>query len=68
MKPTPNLATRRPATMTPIVVDAVSRIQPTEKIKHPIMIVNRRPIKSAMSSAMIAPKKVPAERTDVVND
>jgi hypothetical protein len=58
MKPTPNPAISRPATMTPSPVEAVSRIPPTMKIPHPMMIVIRRPIKSAISPAMIAPKKV----------
>ncbi len=68
IKPTPNPAIRRPATMTPIVVDTVSRMHPIVKMKQPMMMVNRRPMKSARSPAMRAPKKVPAERIDVVKD
>jgi len=68
MKLTPNLAIRRPATITPIVVDAVSRIHTIEKMKQPIMTVNRRPMKLARLLATMTPKKVPADRTDVVND
>ena len=58
MNPTPKPAMSRPATMTPRPVEAVSRIPPTTKIPHPVMIVIRRPIKSAISPAIIAPKKV----------
>lgn len=46
----------------------VSQIQPTQKIAHPPMIVMRRPMKSAKSPPMIAPKKVPAERMEVTKD
>jgi hypothetical protein len=35
---------------------------------QPIMMVVRRPIKSAISPAAIAPKKVPQERMDVMSD
>lgn len=35
---------------------------------HPQMIVVRRPMKSARSPAMRAPKKVPADRMDVIRD
>ena len=58
MKPTPKPAMRRPAVMTPRPVEAVSRIPPTMKIPHPRMIVIRRPMKSAISPAIMAPKKV----------
>ena len=68
MKPTPAPAIRRPTTMTGRVVEAVSRIQPTEKTAQPVMMVIRRPMKSATSPAMMAPKKVPAERMEVVKD
>ena len=68
MKPTPRPAIKRPATITPRPVDAVSRMHPTEKIAQPVMMVMRRPMKSAQSPAMMAPKKVPQERMEVVND
>ena len=68
MKPTPAPAINRPSTMTAKPVEAVSRIHPTEKTKQPVMMVRRRPIKSATSPAMMAPKNVPAERIDVVKD
>lgn len=38
------------------------------KMRHPRMMVVRRPKKSAKSPAMSAPKKVPAERMEVIND
>ena len=68
MKPTPKPAMRRPATITPRLVEAVSRIPPTVKIPQPIIITVRRPRKSARSPAMMAPKKVPAERIEVTRD
>eukprot|EP00914_Ancora_sagittata_P010829 GHVO01021123.1.p2 GENE.GHVO01021123.1~~GHVO01021123.1.p2 ORF type:complete len:116 (+),score=4.57 GHVO01021123.1:291-638(+) len=68
MKPTPAPAIRRPATMTPRPVDATSRMHPTVKTPQPVMMVTRRPIMSATSPAMIAPKKVPQERMEVVKD
>lgn len=58
MKPTPKPAIRRPAVMTPRPVEAVSRIPPTTKMAHPRIMVIRRPIKSAISPAAMAPKKV----------
>ena len=68
IKPTPKPAITRPTTITARPVEAVSRIHPIEKIKQPVMMVTRRPTKSATSPAIIAPKKVPAERIEVVND
>lgn len=68
MKPTLRPAMKRPGAMTPILVEAVSRIQPTVKTPHPTMMVRRRPINSTMSPAAMAPKKVPAERIAVVRD
>ena len=38
------------------------------KIKHPAMMVVRRPNQSARSPAKMAPKNVPAERIDVMRD
>lgn len=67
-KPTPNPATRRPATSRPKEVEAVCRITPTMKTTQPLTMVVRRPNQSAKSPAMRAPKKVPAERIDVIND
>jgi hypothetical protein len=49
-------------------VEATWRITPTLKTPQPAIIVVRRPIKSAISPAIIAPKKVPAERIDVIRD
>ena len=68
MKPTPAPQINRPGTIRPNPVDAVSRIQPIVNIPHPAMIVVRRPMKSAKSPAMIAPKNVPHDRMDVVSD
>lgn len=68
IKPTPRPQMIRPAAMTPMLVDAVSRIHPTVKIAQPIMMVDRRPMKSARSPAMMAPKNVPADRIEVVRD
>ena len=68
MKPTPAPAIKRPTTMTSKLVAAVSRIHPTEKTEHPMIIVHRRPILSAISPEMMAPKKVPQERIPVRRD
>lgn len=68
MNPTPNPQMIRPAHMTPRPVEAVSRMQPIVKMKQPLMMVVRRPMKSAISPAMRAPKKVPQDRMDVVKD
>ena len=38
------------------------------KTKQPRMIVVRRPKKSARSPAMIAPKKVPADKMETIKD
>jgi hypothetical protein len=38
------------------------------KIPQPLMMVVRRPNQSARSPAMMAPKKVPAERIEVMSD
>lgn len=35
---------------------------------QPAMMVRRRPIKSEISPAMMAPKKVPAERMEVMSE
>ena len=68
MNPTPRPQMTRPAHMRPRPVEAVSRMQPTMKIKQPEMMVVRRPMKSAMSPAMRAPRKVPRDRMEVVRD
>ena len=68
MKPTPKPAIKRPGTIKPMLVEAVSRMHPMVKMTQPMMMVSRRPIKSATSPAMMAPKKVPAERMDVTRD
>ncbi len=68
MKPTPRPQMTRPATMTPRPVEAVSRMQPMVNMPHPIMIVVRRPVKSAQSPAIKAPKKVPRDRIEVSRD
>lgn len=68
MKPTPIPQMSRPATMTAKPVEAVSRIQPIMKTPQPAIIVLRRPIQSAQSPAMMAPKKVPQDKIEVVND
>lgn len=51
-----------------MLVEAVSKMQPTVKMIQPPMIVLRRPIMSAISPAITAPKNVPAERIEVVSD
>lgn len=68
MNPTPAPAMRRPTTIVARVVDAVSRMHPTVNVKQPEMIVHRRPIRSATSPAIKAPKKVPQERIPVRRD
>src|ERR1700733_6105409 len=68
MKPTPSPAMTRPTHMRAMPVEAVWQMQPMAKMKQPPMIVKRRPIKSAISPAMIAPKKVPADKIEVVRD
>ena len=68
MKPTPAPAMRRPTTITARVVDAVSKIQPTEKVTHPVIIVHLRPMRSAISPEIMAPKNVPQERIPVRRD
>lgn len=67
--PTPKPEINRPDTMRPRPSDeAVWRIHPTMNTIHPEMIVHLLPMLSARSPAMRAPKKVPAERTDVMRD
>jgi hypothetical protein len=68
MNPTPRPHIRRPGTIRAIPVEAVSNIHPIANTTQPVMIVMRRPIKSATSPAIIAPKKVPAERIEVTSD
>ena len=68
MNPTPSPQMTRPAHIRPRPVEAVSRMQPTVKMKQPVMMVVRRPMKSAMSPAMRAPRKVPRDRMEVVKD
>lgn len=46
----------------------VWRMAPIIKIAQPEIIVVRRPMKSARSPVMIAPKKVPAERMEMIKD
>jgi hypothetical protein len=53
---------------SPRPVTAVSRIPPNAKTTQPEMLVHLRPILSAISPAIIAPKNVPAERMEVVSD
>ena len=68
MNPTPKPAIKRPTTIKAMPVEAVWRMQPTEKTMQPEMIVHRRPMWSAKSPAMMAPKKVPQERILVRRD
>ena len=67
-KPTPKPAIKRPATRRPNPVEAVCRATPRRKTAQPEMMVKRRPIKSARSPAMMAPKKVPADRMEVMRE
>lgn len=50
------------------LVAAISKMQPIMKTAQPMMMVQRRPMKSATSPAIRAPKKVPADRMDTIND
>ena len=68
MNPTPMPHITRPAHIRPRPVEAVSRMQPMMKTPQPVMMVDRRPIKSAQSPAMMAPRKVPRDRIEVVKD
>jgi hypothetical protein len=68
INPTPEPAMSLPTTITGKVVLAVSRIQPTVNVKHPVMIVQRRPMRSATSPAIRAPKNVPQDRIPVRRD
>src|SRR6266536_4100813 len=67
-KLTPGPAMRRPATKRPRDVDAVCRIQPIPYTMQPRVIVVRRPNQSARSPATREPKKVPAERIEMMSD
>ena len=58
----------RPATRSPSPVAAVWRQTPAIKIIQPAMMVVRRPMKSAISPAAIAPRMVPADRIEVIRD
>jgi hypothetical protein len=51
-----------------MVVEATCIATPTAKMAHPVMMVDRRPIQSASEPAKRAPKKVPADRMDVMRD
>jgi hypothetical protein len=68
MKPTPAPAIKRPTTISVKLVAAVSRTHPTQKVRHPVIIVQRRPILSATSPEMREPKKVPQDRIPVRRD
>ena len=64
--PTPKPATMRPPTSTPTVVEATCRDTPPAKMAQAMMMDRRRPIQSARLPPKRAPKKVPAERIDVI--
>ena len=64
--PTPKPATMRPPTSTLTVVEATCRATPQEKMAQAIMMDRRRPIQSARFPPKRAPKKVPADRIDVI--
>lgn len=66
--PTPRPAMRRPGTSRETDVEATCRMTPSEKMMHPAMMVDRRPIQSATEPAINAPKKVPADRMDTMSD
>jgi len=51
-----------------MLVEAVWRMTPTMKIRQARMMDGRRPIASAREPAASAPKKVPAERMEVMSD
>lgn len=68
INPTPSPAIRRPTTIAASVVEAVSRIQPTVNVRQPEIMDHRRPMRSATSPAIRAPKKVPQERILVRRD
>ncbi len=67
-KPTPSPAINRPGTSRAMLVDATWSATPTLKTMQPRMMVVRRPSRSAMSPATSAPKKVPADRMEVMRD
>ena len=67
-KPTPIPAMTRPTTRRGTVVEATCRMTPMMKMIQPTMIVTRRPMKSATSPAIRAPKNVPADRIDTMRD
>jgi hypothetical protein len=67
-KPTPTPAIKRPGTSSATEVDVTWRMTPREKMPHPAMIVDRRPIQSAREPAKRAPKNVPAERIETMRD
>jgi hypothetical protein len=66
--PIPKPAIGRPGIRTPTLEAATCKTTPSEKMAHPVMIVARRPIQSAMDPAVRAPKKVPAERIETMRD
>lgn len=69
MKPTPMPVTRRPMTKRATwFVDTISNTQPTQKTTHPMMMVGRRPMKSATSPATSDPTNVPQDNIDVMSD
>jgi hypothetical protein len=68
MMPTAKPAITRPAIRRPMFCAAVWRTTPTTKIMQARMMDKRRPIMSAKLPAKRAPKKVPADRIEVMSD
>lgn len=68
MIPTAKPATTRPPTRSPTEAEAVWRMTPTVKRPQAITMDMRRPMASAKYPAKRAPKKVPADRIEVIND
>ena len=64
--PTPNPAMNRPAARTPTEELAVWIMTPTIKMKQPMRMVNFRPMKSAQSPAIMAPKNVPEHKISIL--
>lgn len=68
IKPTPKPAKKRPARNMGIAVEMVWSTTPRLKTQVEIMRAGRRPKKSANRGEARAPKKVPAERMDTMDD
>lgn len=68
IKPTPKPAKKRPARNMGMAVEIVCRTTPRLKTQVEIMRAGRRPKKSASRGEARAPKKVPADRMETMDD